>query len=199
MKMKQAILAIALVLTPCLFVQPSQQAQAQAPTLAEKDTRDPAVMRAIEDYMMANNNNHTLKKYRYGPKERQPLGNYYQEPYFAFKSDYANLSTDQQAKFAYDLNQFRKSLGYDWETIHPTTTDWRYMPYDKQRDFAQFYWQRNAPGFKDLGILDKDRFIDESLLDGTEIYLAYRRMLTSSADTVIYGDSAIQHLIKQKP
>lgn len=169
------------------------------PKLEEKDTRDPAVMQAITDYMTAKNNNHTLKKFRYGKEEKQPLGNYYQEPFGPFKSDYAKLSVDQQAKFAYDLNQFRKTLGLDWETQHAKTVDWKYAPYEKQSDFAQFYWLRNAPGFKDLGIIDKNRFIDESLIDGTEIYLAYRRLLASSSDTASYGVSAIQHLIKKEP
>jgi hypothetical protein len=102
MKMKLALLAIALVMAPCAFVQPSAQAQF-LPKLEEKDTRDPAVMQAIEDYMTARNNNHTLKKFRYGSDEKHPLGQYYQEPNFAFKSDYAKLSLEQQAKFAYDL------------------------------------------------------------------------------------------------
>ncbi|MBU6454383.1 MAG: hypothetical protein KGS72_21625 [Cyanobacteria bacterium REEB67] len=196
--MKRAILAIALVLAPVGFLQPGAQAQF-VPKLEERDTRDQTVMQAIEDYMTARNGNHTLKKFRYGVDEKQPLGQYYQEPNFAFKSDYAKLSTDQQAKFAYDLNQYRKAAGLDWETQHPRTVDWKYMPYEKQHDFAEFYWLRNSPEFKNCGILDKSRFIYESLIDATEIYLAYRRTVSTSADTVIYGDSAIQHLIKKDP
>lgn len=196
--MKQVILAIALVVAPCAFVQASAQGQF-FPKLEEKDTRDPAIMQAIEDYMTAKNGNHTLKKFRTGPKETQPLGQYYEEPNFAFKSDYAKLTIDQQAKFAYDLNQYRKSAGLDWETQHPRTVDWKYMPYEKQHDFAEFYWLRNSSEFKNSGILDKGTFIYESLIDATEIYLAYRRTLSTSVDTVIYGDSAIQHLIKKDP
>jgi hypothetical protein len=190
-RLAPALVSIALTVTA---------AQAQFfPKLEEKDTRDPAVMQAIEDFMTAKNNDHTLKKFRTGPKEDKPLGQYFQEPNFAFKSDYANLTTDQQAKFAYDLNEYRKTAGLDWETIHKIPGDWHYMPYEKQSDFAQFYWLRNAPGFKDLGIIDKERFIYESLIDATEIYLIYRRKLQSSADTVIYCDSAVQHLIKKEP
>lgn len=198
MKVKRAILATALVLTPFGFVQPSTQGQSLS-TLEVKDTRNQAVMQAIEAYMTAGNGNHILKKARYGSDEKQPLGQYYLEPNFAFKSDYAKLTIEQQANFAYDLNEYRKAAGLDWETQHPRTVDWKYMTYDRQHDFAEFYWLRNSTEFKNLGILDKSRFIHESLIDATEIYLAYRRTISTSADTVVYGDSAIQHLIKKEP
>lgn len=194
--LKKYVLAVTLSIS--IFAATAAQAQF-FPKLEEKDTRDQTVMQAIEDYMTAKNNNHILKKYRYGTDEKQPLGQYSQEPYFAFKTPYTNLSIDQQAKFAYDLNQYRKTMGLDWETVHKKPGDFQYMKYDKQHDFAEFYWLRNAPEFKNLGIIEKEKFINESLIDATQIYLAYGRTMASSADTVAYGDAAIQHLIKKEP
>jgi hypothetical protein len=169
------------------------------PKLEETDTRDQAVMSSLVQSVAdaPGNYDHSLSSLRYGIKRDKPLGQYMCAPEVEFKSDYKKLSPELQAKFAYDLHQFLKNAGYDWPTVR-RKIDFAFMPYEKQNDFAQFYFLRYYPPFKDLGFLYKDGFLNDALIDAHNIYGWYMRKEWGSADYTVFEDACVQQVIKKK-
>ena len=75
--------------------------------------------------------------------------------------------------------------------------NFKYLPYDKQREWADFWWLRNYPQYKDLGFLFKDGFLYDSIVDATDIYGFYGRKAWSSADYIIFADASLQEVVRR--
>lgn len=196
--LKRAFLVGALVLMPsCVQAQFSPEAD---------DTRDGQVMadmlKAVTDKPTytgdpAKGYDKSLTSVRGGTGDRKPLGQYIVDPEVEFKSDYRKLSPEMQCKFAYDLHEFIKSKGRDWLSMcrNPKLD---YVPYAKQREFADFWWMRNYQQYKDMPFFFKDGFLKEALIDGTNIYNWCARKDYASANYVLWEDAAVQEIVKEK-
>lgn len=139
----------------------------------------------------------SLTSVRGGNGDKKPLGQYMVEPNVEFKSDYRKLSPGLQCRFAYDLHEFIKNKGRDWPAMY-ADSKLKYVPYEKQREFADFWWLRNCPEYKGMGFFFKDGFLKDALVDATNIYNWYARKDYESANYVLWEDAALQDVVKEK-
>ncbi|MBU6450489.1 MAG: hypothetical protein KGS72_01830 [Cyanobacteria bacterium REEB67] len=93
-----------------------------------------------------------LSSVRGGADSKKALGQYLCQPEVTYKSDYPKVPVALQCQFAYDLHEHLKNAGYDWPSVQKNY-DMKFMPYDKQLNFAMFWWQRNYPQYKELGFV----------------------------------------------
>lgn len=163
------------------------------PKLEEVDARDKQVMAGLYSTV----SNPTFIAIRGGGATGKPLGQYLVEPNVVFKSDYKGLPIELQVKFAYDLHEHLKAAGRDWPAMQ-RNTQLNYEPYDKQREFAEFYFRRNYEPFKSMGIFFIDGFLNDALIDATNIYNYFYRQGHSSANYIIWEDAALQQIVKKK-
>jgi len=140
----------------------------------------------------------TIVGIRGGGGTGKPLGQYLVKPNLEFRSDYKKESTETMCQFAYDLHQFVKLKGGDWPSMQ-RNNGLDYVPYEKQKEFASFWWLRNKKNFKDMPGIGKDWFLNDALIDATNLYNWYARREYGSADYVSWEDVAVSSLMKKKP
>lgn len=140
----------------------------------------------------------SITSIRGGKESKRPLGQYLVKPEMEYRSDYKNETTEKMCQFAYDLHQFTVSKGRDWPAMQ-RNSDLDYVPYEKQKEFASFWWLRNKKNFKDMGGIAKDWFLNDAIIDGTNLYNWMYRQEHGSADYVAWQDVAISSLMKKKP
>jgi hypothetical protein len=169
-------------------------AQAQfIKSLPQVDTRDQQVVAGLSATMA----DVGFSKLRGGGSSGKPIGQYLVDPSFEFKSDYKNVPADLQCKFAYDLHELVKAQGRDWPAMQ-RNGGLNYLPYDKQREFSEFWWRRNYEPMKHMGIFFIDGFLSDAIADATNIYNYYYRQAHGSADYVMWQDAALQQVVKKK-
>lgn len=200
--MKRALLAVALVCSAQVAL-----AQGFIPTL-EEPQRDQAVMTgllktATQPPTRDKNGEESKLQFsmaglRGGSGSKYPLGQYLVEPNFEFRSEYKNESTQTMCEFAYDLHQFIASKGRTYEDMR-RDTNLDYVPYEKQAEFARSWWRRRNNKYDHMGGLFKDWFINDALVDGTNLYNYWYRTGHSCADYIMWGDAALESLVKRKP
>jgi hypothetical protein len=141
---------------------------------------------------------HSLAALRYGADWKKPVGQYECQPEMRFKSAYKDAEPLLQAQFAYDLYQHLKAGEYDYAhaRLHENK---RYMPFEKQRTFAEFWFLRNDKNFKTLSILNKDAYLNDALVDATNIWTWYDTRNWNSSDYVFYKQGCIQNIMAKKP
>jgi hypothetical protein len=115
-----------------------------------------------------------------------------------FRSEYKNEAPETMCQFAYDLHKFVASKGGDYRSM-TMKPDSDYVSYEKQREFTSFWWLRHNKKLKDMGGIFKEWFINDALIDGTNLYNWSRRGLDGGADYTIWADAAVQQLMKKKP
>jgi len=140
----------------------------------------------------------SITSIRGGKESKKPLGQYLVKPEMEFRSEYKNETTEKMCQFAYDLHRFTVSKGRDWPAMQ-RNSELDYVPYEKQREFASFWWLRNKKNFKDMGGIAKDWFLNDAIIDGTNLYNWMYRQENGSADYVAWQDVAISSLMKKKP
>jgi hypothetical protein len=183
--------ALAQGFIPAMGEQPRDQAVMTGllKTATEPPTKDKNGEEAQLQFSMAG--------IRGGSGSKHPLGQYLVEPNFEFRSEYKNESTQTMCEFAYDLHQFVASKGRTYEDMR-RDTNLDYVPYEKQAEFARSWWRKNKK-YDHMGGLFKDWFINDALIDGTNLYNYWYRDGHSCADYIIWGDAALQSLVKRKP
>lgn len=140
----------------------------------------------------------SITSVRGGTGSKKPLGQYLVQPNMEFRSEYKNEATETMCQFAYDLHQFTVAKARDWKTMQ-RNSDLDYVPYEKQTEFASFWWLRHKENFKHMGGIAKDWFLNDAVIDGTNLYNWMYRQENGSADYVIWQDAAISALMKKKP
>lgn len=199
---KRQLTAALFVLTATL-VPSSAYAKDLAADLMQ-DSRPPAVMSQLMNIASAAPGTDkakaamTIVGIRGGGNSGKPLGQYLVQPNMEFRSDYKKETTESMCQFAYDLHQFVKAKGGDWPTIQ-RNSQLDYVPYEKQKEFASFWWMRHKKNFKDMPGIGKDWFLNDAIIDGTNLYNWYARAEYGSADYVAWEDVAISSLMKKKP
>ncbi|MFA6556183.1 MAG: hypothetical protein WCT03_07135 [Candidatus Obscuribacterales bacterium] len=134
---------------------------------------------------------------RGGNGSSKPLGQYLVQPNSEFKSEYKNVPARKMAEFAYDLHVFVQARNHDL-TEAQKINGLVFVPYEKQREFADGWWRRNHQQYKDMPFFFHDGFLNDALLDGTNVYNWYRRKDLRSANYIAWEDAALQELIKRK-
>lgn len=146
-----------------------------------------------------------------------------------FKSDYKDLDPQTMANWAYDLSVWMGSHGGGWDNYlryqretpvsgsdvnnilsrdlsaasgnpQPDAWDRSFIPYAKQREFAELYWDHYSEKFRHTPSMFRDWFLNDAILDGNNIYLEYQQRLggKGSADFVSYKDATLAQLLKRK-
>jgi len=135
---------------------------------------------------------------RGGNGSKKPLGQYLVKPDMEFRSEYKNEAPETMCQFAYDLHQFIVAKGRDWKAMQ-RDSNLDYVPYEKQTEFASFWWLRHKKNFKSMGGIAKDWFLNDAVIDATNLYNWMYRQDNGSADYVAWQDVAISSLMKKKP
>lgn len=204
-KSKIGVIAMAAILaTQAVYAQGFfQPIEPQAPK------RDTAVMNLLlaaasgEAKSTTYNNgetlNYTMASIRGGKGSKKPLGQYLVEPNMEFRSEYIDQPVESMCDFAYDLHAFIVSKRGDYRSMATNSNGGEYVSYEKQKEFAISWWKRRYPRYEKLGGIFKDWFINDALIDGTNVYNWSRRNLDGGADYIAWADGAISALMKKKP
>lgn len=200
-----------IVLNGFAVILATQAAYAQGffqPLELEGPKRDQVIMAQLISAASSAPNTRTMKDghtlefsitgIRGGGGSKKPLGQYLVEPNMEFRSEYKDQPTETMCQFAYDLHQFIVSKGGDCRSM-TMKPDSDYVPYDKQKEFAITWWTKRYPRYKKMGGMFKDWFINDALIDGTNLYNWSRRGIDGGADYIMWSDAAVQALMKKKP
>ena len=140
-----------------------------------------------------------------------------------FRSGYEKLPSKTQAEWAYDLHEFVLSKGGGYDNMvkyiqenaakgvkkplfgsyasdskpDPYDPDTRaHVSYSEQKKFAQEWWTARDDGFK--AALMKDWWLNDAILDGTNIWFQHERKSTGGADAQAWRDSELTSLVKRQ-
>lgn len=140
----------------------------------------------------------SITSIRGGKGAKKPLGQYLVEPDMEFRSEYKDQPVETMCKFAYDLHEFITAKGGDYRSMALTQGS-DYVPYEKQKEFAIGWWRKAYPRYKDMGGLFQEWFINDALIDATNLYNWSRRSKDGCADYISWSDGAVRALMKKKP
>lgn len=139
----------------------------------------------------------SLTATRGGPSAGRALGLYLGGREIVFSSEYKDLPVSMMCKFAYDLHSHVEHAGGGWANYRKALekdasksrsddlqdearrlmgekvaegTDKTMVSYQNQFEFGKAWWPHLYPKFKTMSADAKDRFVYESILDGTNLY-----------------------------
>ena len=126
-----------------------------------------------------------------------------------FRSEYKDLDAQTMANWAYDLHQWIDNHGCGFDNFQKYQKqgqggqdpwDRSFMSYDEQRKYAELYWDRYSQKFHKMPSMFRDWWLNDSLLDGNNIYMEYQNRLggKGSADFVLYKDATLAKLMKKQ-
>jgi hypothetical protein len=138
---------------------------------------------------------------RGGNGSKRPLGQYLVEPYSQFSSAYTKEPAETICAFAYALHRFvaLKDCDYDSYTLNfsKNRAGFNYLPVDEQKAFAKSWWEKQT-GFRGLNELQKSRFIEEAVIDATNLYGYYAKRVYATSDYVAWQKGAVRALAQSK-
>ncbi|MDP3506427.1 MAG: hypothetical protein Q8T09_00425 [Candidatus Melainabacteria bacterium] len=139
---------------------------------------------------------------RGGNGAQRPLGQYLVAPNCEFSSAYTKESTETMCQFAYALHRFVALKGRDYDSyllkFSKNKTGFNYLPMADQRAFAKTWWEKQK-SFNDLDEAQKSRFIDEAVIDATNLYGRYATIIYATSDYVAWQKGAVRALVQPKP
>lgn len=138
-----------------------------------------------------------------------------------FRSEYKDLDAQTMADWAYDLHNFVTASGGGWENFkryqaeqppanpltqslggaqQPDAWDRSMVPYAKLQEFAEHYWDTHNDKFKHLASLWRGWWINDSILDGVNVYMEYQQRYggQGNADFIGYKDGTLDRLMRKK-
>ena len=135
---------------------------------------------------------------RGGNGSKRPLGQYLIAPYCEFSSGYTKESAETMCQFAYALHRFvaQHDGDYDSYTLNysKTNTGFRYLPASDQRAFALSWWEKQK-SFSTLSDEQKDQFVEEAVIDATNLYGRYAERIYPTARYVAWQKGAVGALL----
>lgn len=140
----------------------------------------------------------SITSIRGGKGAKKPLGQYLVEPDMEFRSEYKDQPIETMCQFAYDLHEFITAKGGDYRSM-AMKKDADFVPYEKQKEFAISWWRKAYPKYKDMSGMFKDWFINDALIDATNLYNWSRRGKDGGSDYISWADAAVSALMKKKP
>lgn len=138
---------------------------------------------------------------RGGNGAKRPLGQYLVAPNCEFSSAYTKESTEAMCQFAYALHRFVVLKGRDYDSyllnFSKNKTGFNYLSMADQRVFAKSWWEKQK-SFNDLNEAQKSRFIDEAVIDATNLYGHYATIIYATSDYVAWQKGAVRELLQPK-
>lgn len=144
---------------------------------------------------------------RGGYSSERPLGQYLVRPYLEYKSEYRNEKAENMCRFAYDLHLFVRAKGRDYDSVlwrengarklTGSSVNQGYLPVAEQKEFARSWWTRSKR-YKELSESAKESFVDEAVIDATNLYGWYGRRVYGTAAYVAWQEGFVRALV-QKP
>jgi hypothetical protein len=138
---------------------------------------------------------------RGGNGAKRPLGQYLVAPYSEFSSAYTKESTETMCQFAYALHRFvaLKNSDYDSYLLYfsKNKAGFSYLPVSDQRAFAKSWWEKQK-SFNGLNEAQKSRFIEEAVIDATNLYGRYATIIYATSDYVAWQKGAVRALVQPK-
>ena len=191
-----ACLAVVPMAASAQFIKPLEMTEARNPQVMAELLAVISAAPKLYKNAQGQEFDYAISGIRGGNGSKKPLGQYLVEPSFEFRSDYKKVAPEQMCQFAYDLHEFLKVQGKDWPAMQ-RDSKLDFLPYAKQKEYAETWWKRNYEPFKHMGWLFTDAFVYDALADGTNVYNWYRRKDFESQSYISWEDSALQELCKK--
>lgn len=138
---------------------------------------------------------------RGGNGAKRPLGQYLVAPNCEFSSAYTKESTEAMCQFAYALHRFVALKGRDFDSyllnFSKNKTGFNYLSMADQRAFAKSWWAKQK-SFNGLNEAQKSQFIDEAVIDATNLYGRYATIIYATSDYVAWQKGAVRALLQPK-
>lgn len=138
---------------------------------------------------------------RGGNGAKRPLGQYLVAPYCEFSSAYTKESAETMCQFAYELHRFVALKGRDFDSyllnFPKNKTGFNYLSMADQRAFAKSWWAKQK-SFNGLNEAQKSQFIDEAVIDATNLYGRYATIIYATSDYVAWQKGAVRALLQLK-
>jgi hypothetical protein len=112
----------------------------------------------------------SITRFRGGADSGKPVGCYLDHKSIAYTSEYKNLSPDLIALWAHELHKFL-ALNGAWYEKHELGC--RYIHYSDKAKFAHDLWKKHYAKLDTLSAEARDRFLQESPIDGVLVYWFY--------------------------
>jgi hypothetical protein len=141
-----------------------------------------------------------------GGTASQPLGCYTLDKNHKFNSSYKDVPAELQQKWAYDLFHYCQNRGETFEAYRKivgspdsanaiTRTA---IKYDDQKDFADMWWRRHYPDYKGLAWMFQNDFINDAIVDGTNVWTYFVYEDNRGALTVTWKDELVYRAVDKK-
>ncbi|MBP9811282.1 hypothetical protein KBF38_23450 [bacterium] len=138
---------------------------------------------------------------RGGNGSKRPLGQYLVAPYCEFSSAYTKESAETVCQFAYALHRFVGLKNRDYDSyllsFSKNRTGFNYLTVSDQRAFARSWWEQQR-SFNGLNEAQKCRFLDEAIVDATNLYGHYAERIYATSNYVAWQKGALSALLKPK-
>lgn len=138
---------------------------------------------------------------RGGNGSKRPLGQYLIAPYCVFSSSYAKESAETLCQFAYALHRFVAQNDGDYDSYllnySKNGAGFKYLPVSEQRAFARTWWEKQK-SFSILSKEQKGQFVEEAVIDATNLYGRYAERIYPTARYVTWQKGAVRALLSSK-
>lgn len=147
---------------------------------------------------------------RGGADTEKPLGLYLGKSFSrVFKSEYTKVDPKVMASFACALNDFidlkgaglgqnanfvKSNIESDPDAVVKKVC----VPYGLQEEFANKWWQENSKAFSSLDEARKASFIEESLLDATNLNMQYQRKKLKNGQLSALSQAVLLSIIEKR-
>ena len=168
-----------------------------AATLPRPSEKDVEANRSTASDLFNARSDLMMQTFRHGHLKDQPLGQYEWLPATEFQSSYENIDPNRQFQFAYDLHSYLEHFNYDWPNIK-LQNGFKYMSYNQQKDFADKWFETNEPIYKKMGLIAKDHFLHDALIDATNIYGLFARRYWDSSQYQLFESVAVTRLVTRQ-
>jgi hypothetical protein len=174
MKRKLAML-LSLSTTATFFMQPSFAQEKGTPAYVEKVKITLASIAAEQDKSPSNN---------WLPTGKRDL-----------RTAYRATPNIEKANFALDLQAFVNNAGEKLDDLSGT-----YVAYSKRKAFSESWWTKHSNVYAKLSAPEREKWIDESILDATQLrWQGLKRLNASySASHVMAHDGLMVQLFKKQ-
>jgi hypothetical protein len=112
----------------------------------------------------------SITSVRGGTDSGKPVGCYFAHKSIAYSSEYKNLNPDLIALWAHELHKFL-ALNGAWYEKHELGC--RFIHYSDKIKFGDNFWKKHYSKLDSLSVEARDRFLQESLIDGLLVYWFY--------------------------
>ncbi|MBU6451591.1 MAG: hypothetical protein KGS72_07430 [Cyanobacteria bacterium REEB67] len=183
-------------------------------SVPQEEYRDPKVFGNFVYMMLPSTTSRTLADgthERYGigrarlGADGKTLGSYSTEAHM-FNSAYKDLPDDLQEKWAYDLWQYCKARGCSFDVyrklvgspLSDQAMNRTAVKYDDQKDFANMWWRRHYPEYKQMGFVFQDQFLNDTIVDATNVWTYFVFLDNPGALSVTWKDELVYRAIAKK-